>query len=121
MISIAHIQAAVCRRYNVGLADLLSDRREQAIVRPRHVAMWLARRLTRKSCAAIGRAFGNRDHTSIHSALARVEARMAAGESGDIWALLAELQTPLPTVWPQTALAHLWITAATSRSREIAA
>ena len=120
MITIAAIQAACCAHYGVGLADLLSDRREQRYVRPRHAAIWLARRLTRKSCAVIGKAFGDRDHTTVQSALDRVEARMKAGESRDIWRLLAALQRPAPTVWPQIRVAHGWVTAAIKIRREAA-
>jgi chromosomal replication initiator protein len=40
--------------------------------------MWLARHTTPASFPAIGRAFGNRDHTTVMQACRRVDALMAA-------------------------------------------
>ena len=118
--TIAQIQHAVCERYGVGIADLLSDRREQRFVRPRHVAMWLARRLTRKSYAIIGRAF-DRDHSTVQQSVRWLDGAMAAKrrDNADIWALLAELQRPHATAWPHIRLAHGWVS--TTQQQEIAA
>jgi chromosomal replication initiator protein len=112
--TIAAIQAAVCAHFGVGIADLLSDCRGARLVLPRHVAIWLSRRLTRKSYAVIGRAFAGRDHTTIQHAIRRIDAIAARG-NGDIWKLLAELQATSASVWPQIELAHGWIAFAQSR------
>ncbi|MCG8625680.1 MAG: chromosomal replication initiator protein DnaA, partial [Proteobacteria bacterium] len=64
-ITIASIQRMVARHYSVKPDELLSRRRTQDIVRPRQVAMYLAKNLTRCSYPEIGRHFGNRDHTTI--------------------------------------------------------
>ena len=119
--TIAQIQAACCAHYGVGLADLLSDRREQRYVRPRHVAMWLARRLTRKSYAIIGRAF-DRDHSTVQQSVRWLEGAMAAKrrDNADIWRLLAELQRLHATAWPQITVAHGWVAAAISTRRAAA-
>jgi chromosomal replication initiator protein len=74
---IAVIQAAVGARWRVSVADLQSRRQSRAVVCPRHVAMWLARHLTPASLPEIGRAFGDRDHTTVMHALARIDQRMA--------------------------------------------
>lgn len=74
--SIAAIQAGVARQYRVRVLDLVSARREQRLVWPRFVAMYLCRELTAHSLPAIGRHFGDRDHTSISYALRRVAQRM---------------------------------------------
>ena len=75
--SIAAIQRGVAGHYGVRLLDLHSARRDQRVIWPRHVAMFLCRELTAHSLPAIGRQFGRRDHTSIMYALRRVAQRMA--------------------------------------------
>jgi chromosomal replication initiator protein len=55
-------------------ADLLSERRNRAIARPRQAAMWLAKQLTTRSLPDIGRRFGGRDHTTVLHAVRRIEA-----------------------------------------------
>jgi chromosomal replication initiator protein len=87
--SIQSIQDAVCRHFRVTHLDLCSRRQGRAVSRPRHVAMWLARHATAASLPEIGRAFGDRDHTTVMAALRRVDARMAADAAfaGQVWAL----------------------------------
>ena len=47
---------------------MLSQRRSRYLVRPRQIAIYLAKNLTSKSLPDIGRSFSNRDHTTvIHS------------------------------------------------------
>lgn len=55
---------AVAKYYGVSLADLVSCRRNCGVARPRHVAMYLAKELTRHSLPAIGRML-DRDHSTI--------------------------------------------------------
>jgi hypothetical protein len=59
------IAGTVAQFYNVSLSDLFSTRRCKHFVRARHVAMYLAKELTRKSLPEIARRFGGRDHTTI--------------------------------------------------------
>jgi len=72
-LSVRTIQRAVCEHYGVGLLDLLSSRRTQAVVLPRQVAAWLCRRLTAHSLPAIGHQFGVRDHTTMLHAARRID------------------------------------------------
>ena len=58
-------------------ADLISERRNRAIARPRQAAMWLAKQLTTRSLPDIGRRFGGRDHTTVLHAVRRIEAAAA--------------------------------------------
>ena len=74
-MTIAEIQHLVCAEYGTSLIELLSQRRNRAAVESRWVAIWLARHCTAHTLVTIGRAFGNRDHTTIMHALAGVEAR----------------------------------------------
>lgn len=59
------IKANVCRYYGIRSNDLLSRRRSRSVVRPRQMAMYLARNLTRHSLPEIGQFFGGRDHTTV--------------------------------------------------------
>ncbi len=56
--------SAVAKYYRVSLRDLISFRRTRNVIRPRQVAMYLARALTKHSLPAIGRVF-ERDHTTV--------------------------------------------------------
>jgi chromosomal replication initiator protein len=64
--------SAVAKYYGVTIGDMVSFRRTDEIVRPRHVAMYLARQLTKHSLPRIGRAL-ERDHTSVLHACRRIE------------------------------------------------
>jgi chromosomal replication initiator protein len=58
--------------FRVTEIDVTSARQDQRAVRARHVAMYLVRDLTGQSYPAIGRRFGNRDHTSVMHAVRRI-------------------------------------------------
>lgn len=83
-VKIEEIQRAVARHYNVSRADLLSSRRTANVVRPRQVAMYLAKTLTLRSLPEIGRRFGGRDHTTVLHAVRKIEGLVGSD------ALLAE-------------------------------
>lgn len=72
-IRIEEIQRVVARHYNVSKQDLLSNRRTRSIVRPRQVAMYLAKMMTLRSLPEIGRRFGGRDHTTVLHAVRKIE------------------------------------------------
>jgi chromosomal replication initiator protein len=72
-VKIEDIQRVVSRHYNVSKADLLSARRTRTIVRPRQIAMYLAKVLTPRSLPEIGRRFGGRDHTTVLHAVRKIE------------------------------------------------
>ncbi len=72
-VKIEDIQRVVARHYNVSKADLLSSRRTRTIVRPRQIAMYLAKMLTPRSLPEIGRRFGGRDHTTVLHAVRKIE------------------------------------------------
>lgn len=72
-----HIQSVVANTYKVTRTDLLSGRRAQEIIKPRHIAMYLTKRMTTLSLPAIGRQFAGRDHTTILSAIRKIERQRA--------------------------------------------
>jgi Bacterial dnaA protein helix-turn-helix len=73
-MGIDDIQNAVARHYQVTHTDMISARRTAEVVRPRQIAMFLARHLTPNSLPVIGRHFGNRDHTTVLHAIRKIEA-----------------------------------------------
>lgn len=73
-VRIEDILKFVSRHYNVSRADILSARRTRTIVRPRQIAMYLAKTMTPRSLPEIGRRFGGRDHTTVLHAVRKIEA-----------------------------------------------
>ncbi|PZQ79304.1 MAG: chromosomal replication initiator protein DnaA [Ancylobacter novellus] len=62
----------ITRHYGISRADLLSQRRTANLVRPRQIAMYLAKTLTLRSLPEIGRRFGGRDHTTVLHAVRKL-------------------------------------------------
>jgi chromosomal replication initiator protein len=71
-VTIQEIQKQVAAHWNIRVSEMSSARRSRNIARPRQVAMFLAKQLTSKSLPDIGRHFGDRDHTTVMHAVARV-------------------------------------------------
>ncbi len=72
-LTVDRIQRAVCDEFRVTLTDMTSKRRARIIARPRQVAMYLSKKLTKRSLPDIGRRFGGRDHTTVMHAVKRIE------------------------------------------------
>jgi chromosomal replication initiator protein len=72
-VRIEDIQRIVARHYNVSRQELVSNRRTRVIVKPRQVAMYLAKTMTPRSFPEIGRRFGGRDHTTVLHAVRKIE------------------------------------------------
>lgn len=73
LINVANIQKTVCEFYNLPNHELISNRRARFIVRPRQIAMLLAKELTSQSMPEIGRVFGGRDHTTVLHACRKIK------------------------------------------------
>jgi len=73
LVTIENIQKTVADYFKVRLSELLSERRNRSLARPRQVAMALAKELTAHSLPEIGNAFGGRDHTTVLHACKRVK------------------------------------------------
>jgi len=71
--SVEDIQRAVCNHFSFTNAELLSKDRHKSVAFARQVAMYLCRQRLKCSFPELGRAFGNRDHTTVMSACRRVE------------------------------------------------
>jgi chromosomal replication initiator protein len=71
--SIDDIQRIVCHHFKLRSGDLLSKDRHKSIAFARHIAMYLCKQRLRCSFPEVGRAFGGRDHTTVISAVRKVE------------------------------------------------
>lgn len=71
-ITIDVIKKLVCKYYNVSMKELVSASRKQRIVRPRQVAIFLARKYTDHPLQAIGKMF-NRYHATALYAIGAIE------------------------------------------------
>ncbi|HVY51165.1 MAG TPA: chromosomal replication initiator protein DnaA [Devosia sp.] len=81
-VRIEDILRIVSRHYKVPRNELLSSRRSRDVVRPRQIAMYLAKSLTSRSLPEIGRRFGGRDHTTVLHSVRKVEQMMK--DDGDL-------------------------------------
>lgn len=75
-ISIEKIQRKVADYFNIKPADIIGKNRSRSIARPRQIAMYLSRRLTKHSFPEIGTFFGNKDHTTVLFACNKIEKEM---------------------------------------------
>ncbi len=65
---ITRIMAATAKVYGTSVAAMDGSRGNEAVVHARHVAMWVARKLTTATWAEIGRRFG-RSPSSVSAAV----------------------------------------------------
>jgi len=76
-VSLEKIYRMTSETFNVSLSDLMKKKsRQQGILLPRQVAMYLARELTGSSFSDIGRSFNNMHHSTVMNAIDSVKARM---------------------------------------------
>jgi chromosomal replication initiator protein len=75
--SIEAIQREVAAHFDVKLHDLRGTTRIQSVARPRMIAMYLARKLTGSSFPEIGSRFGGKDHSTVISAVKKIDGLLA--------------------------------------------
>jgi chromosomal replication initiator protein len=94
-ITIEVVQKEICRYYNIDHAELISKKRNQQIVRPRQIAMYLCRKLIEASLPQVGNQFGGRDHTTVMHAVEKIENDMSTNP-----ALKREIEELIHTLSP---------------------
>jgi len=94
--SVEDVQRVVCHHFKLKSGDLLSKDRHKSVAFARHVAMYLCRERLKCSLPELGRAFGNRDHTTVMSAVRKVKA--LRGADPEVRAHLEALERKLGTV-----------------------
>jgi chromosomal replication initiator protein len=71
-LSIEIIQKAVSDFYSLSVSDLKGKKRNQKIVYPRQLSMFICREMTDFSTTEIGEAFGGRDHTTVMHSIDKI-------------------------------------------------
>jgi chromosomal replication initiation ATPase DnaA len=91
--SLPRVFAATAEHYGIQPHALVGPCRSRTVSQARSLAMYLARKLTDKSYSAIGRACGNRDHTTALHGMRITATRLAADPvlAADAAAILHEL------------------------------
>lgn len=84
-----HVAAA----YKISVPEMLSQRKEMKVCRPRQLAMYFCRMMTGHSMPEIGRRFGGRDHTTVICAVRKITQMRAEDPKFD--ARVAELQAKI--------------------------
>ncbi|MCQ2354539.1 MAG: chromosomal replication initiator protein DnaA [Clostridia bacterium] len=69
------IFASVYQKYNVKREDLIGPKRSKNIAEPRHITIYLVRKITDISLPSIGKIF-NRDHSTILSSIEKIEHKL---------------------------------------------
>ena len=80
---------SVANYYGLKVSDIKSSRRHKSVAGPRAVAMYLARTHTKDSYPDLGRAFGGKHHTTVISAVGKINDRLESdpGLRGEIHAI----------------------------------
>jgi len=72
-LTIESIQREVASYFDIKLNDIKGPKRHRAVAHPRMIAMYLARKLTNMSFPEIGSRFGGKDHSTVISAVRKIE------------------------------------------------
>lgn len=80
-VTVEAIIDAVTEHFQLKSNDIVSQRRNKEIVYPRQIVMYLCREMTDVSLQAIGKALGNRDHTTILHGIEKINMEINTNES----------------------------------------
>ena len=72
-ITVEKVISEVARYYNIDPEKLTSSKQTKDISMARHVAIYIARETTQLSLQNIGKEFGDRDHSTVHYSINRIE------------------------------------------------
>ena len=89
------ILEATAEMFGLSMEDLRGKSRSRPLVTARQIAMYVLREMTDFSYPAIGREFGDRDHTTVMHAVTKISKLMA--ERRAIYDQVTELMTRLKT------------------------
>jgi chromosomal replication initiator protein len=81
LTTVDDIQRAVCEYFNVRISDLKSPRRHRSVAQPRMIAMYLCRQRLHTSYTELGDRFGGKDHTTVMSAVRKIEGRILSHDA----------------------------------------
>lgn len=88
-VSIARIQQLVAQHYKIDVDNLKARSNVRQVLLPRQVAMYLCKRLAKKSYPEIAKHFGGKHHTTVIHSVEKIEKEM--NSNGDLAATLNRL------------------------------
>ncbi len=91
--TVEFIQEEVAQYFHLAVSILKGKKRSASIVKPRQIAMYLTRKYTDLSTKEIGRAYGGRDHSTVLSAVRKIE--MELKQSPQLEHIIRELRNRL--------------------------
>ncbi len=80
-ISLPYILEVVSEHFGISTADILSKKRDEDIVYPRHIVMYLAKELTDSSLKIIGQFLGGRDHSTVIHGINNIKEQLLTDDS----------------------------------------
>ena len=89
-VTVKTILEATCEVFSFALEQITGGSRRRPLVDARQIAMYITRNMTDLSYPEIGRAFGNRDHTTVIHAVRKIEHHMT--ERKEIFDKVQDLQ-----------------------------
>ena len=89
-VSVEYIINIVCDYCNIPVEQLSLNTRKQQVVQARQIAMYLSKKYSNASLAAIGKMCGNKDHATVHHARKTVSDRLETDKQFKI--MLAEIE-----------------------------
>lgn len=88
-VSIIRIQQLVAQHYKIDVENLKARSNVRQVLLPRQVAMYLCKRLAKKSYPEIAKHFGGKHHTTVIHSVEKIEKEM--NSNGDLAATLNRL------------------------------
>ena len=93
-ISIELIIKVVANYFNITPSDIKGKNKNQSVVLPRQIAMFLCRKMTDFSTTEIGYEFGGKNHTTVMYNVQKMEARLKSSEK-EINSVIEKLETQI--------------------------
>ncbi|MBR6085128.1 MAG: chromosomal replication initiator protein DnaA [Spirochaetales bacterium] len=93
-ISIDLIIRVVSNYFNVPVSEIKGKNKNQSVVLPRQIAMYLCRKLTDYSTTEIGNEFDGKNHTTVMYNVQKMEARLKSSEK-EINSVIDKLETQI--------------------------
>ena len=93
-ISIDLIIKVVSNYFNVSASEIKGKNKNQSVVLPRQIAMYLCRKLTDYSTTEIGNEFGGKEHTTVMYNVQKMESRLKSSEK-EINSVIDKLETQI--------------------------
>lgn len=101
IFTIREVIAVVAAHFQMTWQEITGPCRDRRLVAARHIAQFLCVRLTTRSTPMIGRAFDNRDHSTIVNACKRIRARIESDP--DTRELVERLEARIRGIAPNSA------------------